>query len=134
MPKRVVDGDALWLSDKVKKLPETYRMHYANWLPLAEANGVFEADPDRIFTKVYSFLCPAMPKRRVKELLDLMVQAGLVQVWEAEGKTWGYFIGIEKEGRLPSTKHLARYKNLPPNPPSELFMGERQDLSRTDPG
>jgi len=127
MPKRVIDGDALWLSEKVKKLPEKYRLHYANWLPLAEANGVFEADIDRIHTKVYAFLCPSINRQSVKTLLHLLVQVGLLKIWSEDGKTWGYFVGIEKPGRLPSIKHLERYSNLPPNPPIE-------DDSRTSPG
>lgn len=117
MPKRVVDGDALWLSEKVKKLPEKYRLHYANWLPLAEANGVFEASADRIRARVYAYLCPDFSEKDVTVVLQSMIRAGLVKIWEEDGKTWGYFIGIEKSGRLPSIKHLPRYKNLPPNPP-----------------
>jgi hypothetical protein len=117
VPKRVVDGEALWLSEKVRGLPAEYRMHYANWLPLAEANGVFEASPARIHARIYSYLLPNMTTRVVKRIRDAFVDAGLLQLWDEEGKTWGYFIGIEKTGRLPSMKHLARYANLPPNPP-----------------
>jgi hypothetical protein len=123
MPKRVVDGDALWLSDKVKKLPKKYRLHYANWLPLAEANGVFEADPDRIHAKIYAFLLPNVKKPIVRAILRAMVEVGLVKIWNEDGKDWGYFCGIEKPGRLPSIKHLDRYSNLPPNPPIEDSNG-----------
>lgn len=119
MPKRIIDGDALWLSSKVNKMPKEFRLHYANWIPLAEANGVFEADPARICARVYSFLLPEFTIRQVKKVLDAMVEVGLVRVWEAEGKTWGYFIGIEKKGRLPGLREIEWYKNLPPNPPEE---------------
>lgn len=123
MPKRVVDGEALWLSEKVKSLPPQYRMHYANWIPLAEANGVFEANPERIQARLYAFLMPNITIRQVKNILSLMIAAGLVQVWEEGGKTWGYFIGIEKAGRLPSLKHLDRYSSLPPAPPIRDYPG-----------
>ena len=117
MPKRFVDGEALWLSDKVKNLPAEYRMHYANWIPMAEANGVFEANVDRIRTRVYSFLRPDITGEKVADVLRCLIDAKLVRTWDENGKTWGYFIGIEKSGRLPELRHLDRYKNLPPSPP-----------------
>jgi len=121
MPKRIVDGDALWLSKKVKQLPEEYRLHYANWIPLAEANGVFEADPEYIHARVYGFLMPSIGVEKVKELLELMIQERLVAVWQHDGKTWGYFIGIEKSGRLPGRRESGWYKNLPPTPPRQVL-------------
>src|SRR5258707_1317877 len=120
MPKRVVDGEALWLSQKGLLLPERYRTHYANWIPLAEANGVFEATPQRIYARIYSYWLPNFGKKKVAALLDAFIKVGLVRTWQADGKTWGYFVGIDKEGRLPSSKHLERYTNLPPMPPVDV--------------
>lgn len=41
MPRRIVDGEALWTSGKLRRVePEKFRLHCANWLPMAEANGV----------------------------------------------------------------------------------------------
>lgn len=116
MPKRVVDGDALWLSEKVRNLPEEFRLHYANWIPMAEANGVFEADVHRIQAKVYAYMLPSVTSDMVGRLLTAFTEAGLVKVWREDNKNWGYFIGIEKSGRLPPLGHLSRYKNLPPSP------------------
>jgi hypothetical protein len=39
MPKRVIDGDSLWVSEKLTTVPEKYRVEYAWILPLAQANG-----------------------------------------------------------------------------------------------
>ena len=119
MPKRIVDGEALWLSEKIRKLPEEYRLHYANWLPLAEANGVFEEDPHRIQAKVYAYILPAISPSVVSDILKTFIDVGLIRVWRDEGKNWGYFIGIEKSGRLPELRYLHRYKNLPPAPPMD---------------
>jgi hypothetical protein len=116
MPKRIVDGDALWLSEKVRNLPTEYRLHYANWLPLAEANGVFEADIHRIRARVYSYLLPDISSDDVRDILRAFTEAGLVKIWQEDNKNWGYFVGIEKPGRLPALGHLSRYKNLPPSP------------------
>ena len=129
MPKRFVDGEKLWRSDKVKSLPFDVRMHYANWLPMAEANGVFEAGPDHIRTQVYSFLLPDMTNSDVSRVLKAMVRAKLVKTWKEAGKTWGYFLGIAKNGRLPELRYLDRYKNLPPAPPFDDDGIETSDQS-----
>lgn len=123
MPKRIVDGDALWLSEKVRSLPEDYRFHYANWIPLARENGVFEASAVRIQAQIYGFLRPDFTITRVQRVLDALVKVGLVRLYDADGKTWGYFVGMNKPGRLPEMRYLERYKNLPPNPPQWVIDG-----------
>jgi hypothetical protein len=46
MPKRVIDGEALWKSNKLNQIsPSKYRGELANLLPLMCAEGSFEADP-----------------------------------------------------------------------------------------
>ena len=93
-------------------------MHYANWVPLAEANGSFEVDLQAIAARVYGpALDPSMTAEGVYRAMREMVLANLVTVWRVEDKVFGYFEGIEKTGRLPGQKILDRYKNLPPNPP-----------------
>jgi len=123
MPKRIVDGDALWLSEKVRSLPEEFRLHYANWIPLARENGVFEASPQRIQAQVYSYLRPNFTVASVQRVLNALVRAGLVRLYDADGKTWGYFVGMDKPGRLPELRYIERYKNLPPNPPQWVING-----------
>jgi len=120
MPARVVDG-ALWRSEKLKCLAVGLRGEYANLLPLAEANGVFDCNSDRVWSDVYSFNRPDFSVEKVKILLDQLEIAGLLYRWSQNGKTWGYWVGIHKSGRLPSETHLKRYKNLPPNPPTEAL-------------
>lgn len=127
MPKRIVDGEALWLSDKVRSLPEEFRLHYANWIPLARENGVFEADPHRIQAQIYGYLKPNFNVKAVQRLLNALVRAGLIRLYDAEGKTWGYFVGIDKPGRLPEMRYIDRYKNLPPNPPQWVIDGTSPD-------
>ena len=102
MPKRIVDGEALWTSTKIRRLPLKYRLHYANWLPLAAANGVFEIDLDAIRSRVYAAsLHPSFTSKSVFDVLCEFTQVGLLQVWMEDEKVWGYFLGIEKAGRLP---------------------------------
>jgi hypothetical protein len=113
--KRILDG-ALWRSAKLRSLPGNFALHYANWIPLAAANGVFEADLALIQSTVYSYILPNISISDVGDILDAFEKAGLVQVYKANGKTWGYFTGIEKSGRLPELRYLSRYKYLPPTP------------------
>lgn len=128
MPCRVVDGEAVWTSKKLRKVPEKYRLHYANWLPLAEANGTFELDHDMIWSRVYACLCPSVTSEEVKEIAKMFVEVGLIYKWNEHGKTWGYFRGNEKPGRLPAKTHLDRYKNLPP------FVPDKSGIVPDNPG
>ena len=124
MPKRIVDGEALWRSKKLKSVKKEYRAEYANLIPLAEANGSFDADPERVWADVYSFNRPDVDVKTVVRILDEFEKAEMLQRWEEKGKTWGYWNGINKSGRLPVEAHLERYKHLPPDCPG---------LSRTVP-
>lgn len=120
MPARILDGDGLWRSKKLKSVEERFRAEYANLLPLAEANGVFDCDPDRVWSDVYAFNRPEVDVETVEEILDVFERADLLQRWTEGGKTWGFWTGITKSGRLPSEAHIKRYKNLPPSPPPGL--------------
>ena len=121
MPARILDGDALWTSKTLRLVePETLRGEYANLLPLALANGVFELDADEIWTKVYAFLRPHFSREDVLNMIREFERVGLIFRFTKDGKTWGYFVGIEKPGRLPSDAHKKRYKVGPHVPQKEL--------------
>jgi hypothetical protein len=123
---RLVDGPALWRSKKLKTVPAEFRAEYANLLPLAEANGAFEFDADSIWADVYAFNRPDVSPERCSEILASFVDAGMITTHEQDGKTWGYFEGIDKPGRLPSPAHQARYGSLPPLPvmPKVVYTNE----------
>jgi len=118
---RLVDGDALWRSRRVKNLPVDLRLHYANWIPMAEANGVFEAEADVIQNKIYSFLRPDIIEDDVAEILQEFVRVGLVVTWEERGKTWGFFVGMDKRGRLPGPAHIKRFSFGIPSYPGAVI-------------
>lgn len=103
MPKRVIDGEGLWLSNKLRQVPEQYRAEYANLIPLALANGTFECDPRKVWARVYIYNRPSVTLQVVEELLDSFERAKMLFRWQAEdGAIWGYWVGIDKPGRLPS--------------------------------
>lgn len=124
MPKRLVDGEKMWRSDKLKRVqPESFRAEYANLLPLALANGSFECDPARIWAEVYSFNRPTMQLADVERLLEALESVKLLFRWrEPDNKVWGYWIGIDKNGLLPSKSSvkLKRYR-VGKRPPKELL-------------
>lgn len=101
MPKRIVDGEGVWLSKKILSLPQEYRLHYANLLPLAEANGSFEYDAALVKARVYPFLFPDITLEFIEDMFKEMERIGLIHFYDEDGKTWAYFNGIEKPGRLP---------------------------------
>lgn len=135
MPARVVDGEGIWRSSKLKKLPPEYRAEYANLVPLAEANGVFDCDPDRVWSDVYAYNRPEFDVEKVEDLLDCLASVDLLRRWSVGEKKYAYWTGIYKSGRLPSETHLKRYKGLPPMPPDELLGDDFiPDQSRISPG
>ena len=88
MPARVVDS-AIYLSDKVKNLKEQYRAEYSYLLPMTEANGVFEADADRVWSVAYSFHRKNITPEIVEDILTDMKRVDLLRTWTEAGKTWG---------------------------------------------
>ena len=117
MPKRIVDGEGLWGSKKILLLKEEHKAEYANWLPLAEANGTFELDPRKIWLRVYGYNRPSVTMNFVHDLLEDLTSAGLLLAWKEDGKVYGFWDGQDKVGRLPGPSEQKKYKNLPPDPP-----------------
>jgi len=136
MNKRILDGAALWKSDKIARIqPEWMRAEYANWIPLALANGSFEADPRRIWATVYSYNRPDISFDDTEEIRREFCRVGLLFLWpdEASGKIWGYFTGIEKPGRLPAKSRLdKKHEPIGPTPPVDALRSYTE-LTRSKP-
>jgi hypothetical protein len=123
--KRILDGAGVWKSDKIARiLPEWIRAEYANWIPLALANGSFEADTRRIWATVYSYNRPDISFDDAEEIKREFCRAGLLFLWsdDVSGKVWGYFTGIEKPGRLPAKSRLdKKHEPIGPIPPPDAL-------------
>ncbi len=126
MPKRIVDGEGLWRSDKLAEIqPAWIKAEYANLIPLALANGSFEANPRRIWSAVYSYNRPEVTVEQVEEILVELERVKLLFRWTdgSTGKMAGYFVGIEKTGRLPAASRLKHgHELLGPILPKELLQ------------
>jgi hypothetical protein len=111
MPKRLIDGDALWKSKKVRRLDPEYRAEYMWLLPLAEANGCFELDAEVIWATCYALARPDWTSQHVHNLLTALEQQKLLFAFDYENKRYGFWVGMEKAGRLPAPSDKKKYKN-----------------------
>lgn len=130
MAKRLVDGDRLWRSDKLKQVPAPFRAEYANLLPLALADGTFECSPEKVWSDVYSYNRSDVNFETVVQLLDELEKAKLLFRWVADDeKTWGYWVGMRENGLLPTKKSVkqARYKlgKAVPKNALKLFLNNK---------
>jgi hypothetical protein len=66
------------------------------------ANGSFECDPRAIWATCYSYNRPDVTPEDTVAILDEFERVKLLYRWTISGHTWGYWVGIEKPGRLPS--------------------------------
>lgn len=124
MPKRILDGEAMWRSTKIRAVePSKFRSEFAWLLPLALANGVFEADPYRVWVDCYAFSRPEITLAIVSKILDEFERVDLLRRWEdTSGKVWAVWVGIEKPGRLPPPSSLNRKDHARgPYPPPDLL-------------
>jgi hypothetical protein len=119
----MVDGEGVWRSQKLRQVEIEYRAEYANLLPLAEDRGSFECDPASIWADVYAYNRPDIKPEDVDKILADFERVKLLFRWEAQGKTWGFWVGIDKAGLLP--KPSERHSDAPVPEPDALaaFMG-----------
>lgn len=102
MPKRIVDGEGIWRSDKLRRLPERLRPLYPWLLPLAMANGSFECAAEQVWGRCFAINLPSVTLSKTVELLNALESCGLLERWTApDRKLWGYWTGIDRPGRLP---------------------------------
>lgn len=122
MPKRMLDGDRLWRSDKLRQAqPESFRAEYANIYPLALANGSFECAPERVWYEVYAYNRPSISTENVRAILEEFERVKLLFRWhDASNKQWGYWVGCEKTLPTPAQITQSRYKAGEPVPTKGL--------------
>ncbi len=127
VPKRIVHGEGIWESDKLSRVePVWVRAEYANLIPLALANGVFEVNAKKIWSTVYSYNRPDITIEKVEAILDSLEAAGLLFTWldDSTGKMWGFWVGIKKSGRLPSPSRLKQgHQSVGAEPPADQLKG-----------
>jgi hypothetical protein len=99
MPKCVVEGEALWGSDKLAQVqPEWMRAELANLIPLALPKSSFECDARKIWSRVYAFNRPSITPEVVEQILAEYRRVKILFTWQEDGKTWGFWVGSDPDG------------------------------------
>jgi len=121
MPKRVIDFDAVWASDKLSHCAPWARAEYTWIYGLADSNGSFELTNLRvIFGRAYAIRDDVTIEHLSRAIEEFQAK-GLLFVWEENGKKYGHWTGSDLPGRLPPPSWRARLERLaPPVPQAAL--------------
>jgi len=134
MPKRVIDFDALWASDKIAACPAWAQAEYAWLYGLADASGSFELTNLRVIWGRVAAVRKDLTLERLEQIFQEFMARGLLFTWEASGKRYGHWTGSDVPGRLPPPSWRARLERLaPPLPRAELAAYMSRFASRRAP-
>src|SRR5580692_4210964 len=135
MPRRVIDGDCVWASDKIaecsREVPATSGVYYPWIYPLADAYGCFEITSLRV---IHSKICQQLPQislMTVSQIVKDFEDHGLMFTWTEGGKRFAYWTNSDHPGRLPAPSERSRFARLtPPVPKDKLERYMRKFSSR----
>lgn len=114
MPKRIIDGEAMWSSTKLAACPEWARVEYAWLYPLADCNGSFEITSLRAIHARVSIVRPRLVLGKIQRTLEEFARHGLLYIWEENGKRYAHWTNSELPGRLPKSSDRYKYQKLAP--------------------
>src|SRR5579864_932470 len=126
MPKRVIDFDAMWGSDKLAACAEWAQAEYAWLYGLADASGCFELTNLRVIWGRVAAIRGNFTIERLEQVFAEFQDKGLLFVWEHEGKRYAHWTGSDVPGRLPPPSWRMRLEKFaPPVPKQRLaeYMG-----------
>ena len=121
MPKRVIDFDAMWGSDKLASCAEWAQAEYAWLYGLADASGCFELTNLRVIWGRVAAIRRNLTIERLEQVFEEFQDKGLLFVWEHEGKRYGHWTGSDVPGRLPPPSWRMRLERLAPPVPKQQF-------------
>jgi hypothetical protein len=121
MPKRVIDFDALWASDKISACAEWAQAEYAWLYGLADCAGCFELTNLRVIWGRVAAVRRNFSMERLEQVLAEFQDKGLLFVWNESGKRYGHWTGSDVPGRLPPPSWRNRLERLAPAVPREMF-------------
>ena len=122
MAKRVIDGEALWASDKLHACPLWARKEYPWLYSLADAFGSFELNLRVIAGKMHPNR-PDLSEKKLGLIFSQFGEHGLAFTWSENGKSYVHWTGSEKPGRLPSlSRRTTKFeRRLAPPVPKEGY-------------
>lgn len=121
MPKRVIDFDALWASDKISACAEWAQAEYAWLYGLADCAGCFELTNLRVIWGRIAAVRRNFTIERLEQVFAEFQDKGLLFVWDESGKRYGHWTGSDVPGRLPPPSWRNRLERLAPAVPKEQF-------------
>jgi hypothetical protein len=128
MPKRVIDFDAMWASDKLAACAEWAQAEYAWLYGLADCAGCFELTNLRVIWGRVAAIRKNFSIERLEQVIDEFHDQRLLFIWVENGKRYGHWTGSDVPGRLPPPSWRNRLERLaPPVPRDELekFLSHR---------
>jgi hypothetical protein len=121
MPKRVIDFDAMWGSDKLAACAAWAQGEYAWLYGLADASGCFELTNLRVIWGRVAAIRGNLTIERLEQVFAEFQDKGLLFVWEHEGKRYAHWTGSDVPGRLPPPSWRMRLEKFaPPVPKQQL--------------
>jgi hypothetical protein len=121
MPKRVIDFDAMWASDKIAACAEWAQAEYAWLYGMADCAGCFELTNLRVIWGRVAAIRRSFSIERLEQVLNEFQDKGLLFVWNESGKRYGHWTGSDVPGRLPPPSWRNRLERLAPAVPRDLF-------------
>src|SRR5467141_3605324 len=135
MPKRVIDLDAMWGSDKLASCAEWAQAEYAWLYGLADASGCFELTNLRVIWGRVAAIRRNLSLERLEQIFLEFQDKGLLFAWEENGKRYGHWTGSDVPGRLPAPSWRMRLEKLAPPVPcaalaaySARFGGSKEGI------
>jgi hypothetical protein len=121
MPKRVIDFDAMWGSDKLASCAAWAQAEYAWLYGLADASGCFELTNLRVIWGRVAAIRGNLTTDRLEQVFAEFQDKGLLFVWQHEGKRYAHWTGSDVPGRLPPPSWRMRLEKFaPPVPKQQL--------------
>ena len=130
MPKRVIDFDAMWGSDKLASCAEWAQAEYAWLYGLADASGCFELTNLRVIWGRVAAIRRNLSVERLEQIFHEFQDKGLLFVWEENGKRYGHWTGSDVPGRLPAPSWRIRLERLAPPVPKQQLVEFMSRFSR----
>jgi hypothetical protein len=119
MPKRVIDFDAMWDSDKLASCADWAQAEYAWLYGLADACGCFEITNLRVIWGRVAAIRRNLTIERLEQIFLEFQDKGLLFVWEYEGKRYAHWTGSDVPGRLPPPSWRMRLERFAPPVPKQ---------------
>src|SRR5258708_9472305 len=130
MPKRVIDFDAMWGSDKLASCAEWAQAEYAWLYGLADAWGGFELTNLRVIWGRVAAIRRNLSLERLEQIFLEFQDKGLLFAWEENGKRYGHWTGSDVPGRLPAPSWRVRLERLAPPVPKQQLAEFMSRFSR----